>query len=486
MGIGVSNWTLAKSVAQQGELGVVSGTCMNSVLIRRLQDGDEGGHCRRALAHFPVREAVTEILNAYYVPGGKAPGATYRRSPVFALKSSPALLRLTVIANFVEVFLAKEGHDGLVGLNLLEKIQLPNLPSVYGAMLAGVDYVLMGAGIPREMPGCLDLLANHQPASHRLVVDGAGPDDDFRIDFDPAICFPGVTFPPLKRPRFLAIVASSTLAMSLAKKATGRVDGFVIEHWTAGGHNAPPRGPLRLSDGGEPVYSERDVVDLSKFSEMGLPFWLAGSAATPDKLIEALNFGATGIQVGTAFAFSDESGLDPKIKESVRKDIVSGRAPKVFTDPLASPSGFPFKVVLRSGSLSDESVYEARPRKCDLGYLRSAYKTEGGGVGLRCPAEPVDAYLKKGGNLEDTKGRKCLCNGLFAAIGMPQNQENGYQEAAIMTAGDDVTHLARLFAAGASSYRAGDVITYLRSKLHIRAGAQASEPTLAREAYGLP
>lgn len=40
----------------------------------------------------------------------------------------------------------------MVGLNLLEKIQIPTLPSLYGAMLAGVDYILMGAGFPDAFP----------------------------------------------------------------------------------------------------------------------------------------------------------------------------------------------------------------------------------------------------------------------------------------------------------------------------------------------
>jgi len=56
---------------------------------------------------------------------------------------------LAVVAGFVEVFLAKEGHRGLVGINFLEKIQLPTPATLYGALLAGVDYVLVGAGIPR-------------------------------------------------------------------------------------------------------------------------------------------------------------------------------------------------------------------------------------------------------------------------------------------------------------------------------------------------
>jgi nitronate monooxygenase len=70
------------------------------------------------------------------------------------------------------VFLAKEGHDGPVGINLLTKIQLPNLASLYGAMLAKVDYVLMGAGIPREIPQALDTLSQHLKASMKVDLVG--------------------------------------------------------------------------------------------------------------------------------------------------------------------------------------------------------------------------------------------------------------------------------------------------------------------------
>jgi nitronate monooxygenase len=64
-------------------------------------------------------------------------------------KDSPLDLReLCIAANFVEVFLAREGHTHPVGINYLEKVQIPHLPSIYGAMLAGAGYVLMGAGIP--------------------------------------------------------------------------------------------------------------------------------------------------------------------------------------------------------------------------------------------------------------------------------------------------------------------------------------------------
>jgi len=54
MGVGVSSWRLARAVASRGHLGVVSGTAIDAVFVRRLQDGDPGGHLRRAMARFPV------------------------------------------------------------------------------------------------------------------------------------------------------------------------------------------------------------------------------------------------------------------------------------------------------------------------------------------------------------------------------------------------------------------------------------------------
>src|SRR6185312_9898962 len=99
------------------------------------------------------------------------------------------------------------------------------------------------------------------------------------------------------------IVAATSLAATLARKANGRVDGFVVEGPTAGGHNAPPRGEQQLNARGEPIYGERDVVDIARVGELGLPFWIAGGAGSPQGLVDALTAGAAGIQVGTLFAY---------------------------------------------------------------------------------------------------------------------------------------------------------------------------------------
>ena len=171
--------------------------------------------------------------------------------------------QITMMANFVEVWLAKEGHGNPVGLNLLTKIQMPNIASLYGAMMAGVDYVIMGAGIPREIPGVLDALAEHKPASMRFDVEGLASGEVEYLTLDPATVG-GDPSIPIKRPMFLPIISANSLAITLARKANGRVDGFVVEGWTAGGHNAPPRGTPTFNERGEPIYGERDIVDLAK------------------------------------------------------------------------------------------------------------------------------------------------------------------------------------------------------------------------------
>lgn len=458
MGAGVSNWRLAQAVSRQGHLGVVSGTALDGIFACRLQEGDRGGHMRRALERIPVPGLAEEILSRYYKQDGKKAGELYRHS-MFKHNSDLALLKLTVAANFVEVFLAKEGHGGVVGINYLEKIQLPTLPSLYGAMLAGVDYVLMGAGVPRAIPGILDRLSNHQDVSLKLNVDGATAEDNFEVHFDPQLINTQL-HAPLKRPKFLGIVSSTALAATLAKKSNGRIDGFVIENPTAGGHNAPPRGNLQLDENGEPIYGPRDRVDLDEIKKLGLPFWLAGSFNTPEKFQEAITLGANGIQVGTLFAFCRESGIEDQLKRRILEKALSGNL-EVFTDPLASPTGFPFKVVELEGSLSEKDVYESRPRVCNLGYLRSAYKKEDGSLGFRCPGEPVEQYLQKGGKVEDTIGRKCLCNGLVANIGFPQVQKSGYVEKVLVTSGNEIQHIAELVKSGEDSYCATAVIDYL-------------------------
>lgn len=470
MGAGVSSWQLARAVSQAGQLGVVSGTALDTILSRRLQLGDPGGHMRRALGEFPLPEMAERVLERHFIPGGKSPERPFRAAPLLSHAPSQEQLELLVVANFAEVYLANEGHAGTVGINYLEKIQTPTLASLFGALIAGVDYVLMGAGIPTAIPAVIDKLCAGSPVELAIRVEGAEAGALHRMQFNPA-GFTNDQIPWMERPKFLPIVASATLAMMLARKASGPVDGFVVEGPTAGGHNAPPRGPMQLNPRGEPIYGQRDDVDLAAMRALKLPFWLAGSYGSPEQVVRALELEAAGVQVGTAFAFCEESGLRDDIKRSVIQASRAGNL-DVFTDPVASPAGFPFKVLGLGGTLSDESLYRERQRHCDLGYLRHAYRQADGSIGWRCPAEQIDSFVRKGGAREATAGRKCICNALLSNIGLGQVRRGAERERPLITCGDDVNNIHHFLPYPAAvSYSAHDVVRHLMAM--VESGSKA-------------
>jgi hypothetical protein len=149
-------------------------------------------------------------------------------------------------------------------------------------------------------------------------------------------------------------------------------------------------------------------------------------------------------------------------KRRLLAQAAAGRV-RVRTDGRASPTGFPFKVADLPGTLSDEQVYTDRPRLCDLGVLRAAYRNPDGGVSYRCPAEPVAMYVgRRGGREANTVGRRCLCNALLATAGLPQQRPDGYTEPPIVTSGTDFTGVRHLLSTvDGGGYSARDAVAYL-------------------------
>lgn len=462
MGAGVSNRRLARTVSSEGQAGVISGTGLLHVICRQLQLGDLDGAIRLAIDSFPIPEGQ-KWLSEYFVEGGKSPNKPFKSVPMIDHVPSLRTMELTIISCFTEVWLAKLDNDGLVGMNLLEKLQFPHLPSLFGGILGGVNFIVVGAGMPTQFPEVIERLSSFETAEYKLTV-GNG---DFTMRFNPADVMSKDEFLRLnvQKPMCLGIASTSTIAKWLHKQSGKRFDGFVVELPTAGGHNAPARGD-ELNARGEPIYDMegRDNPHFDIIKDIGLPFWIAGGQSSPEALRLALELGATGVQLGTPFSLCRESGFLPEIKRRSIQEILAGSY-DVFTDPKASPTGYPFKVAQREGTLSMLDVYQARDRICDLGYLRTIKRVvkETGEVDyvLSCPAEPVEDFTDKGGTEEETFGRKCICNALLAAIGLGQVRKNGYVELPIITSGDEVSFLKHIPICSDGLIGAKQVIDYM-------------------------
>lgn len=449
MGMFVSGPRMARAVSMEGQLGTLSGVCLDKALVRKLQSGDLDGNLRRALSHFPFPTFAENVLKEYFVEGGIPKGKAFKNAPVFTVNPPPLLISLTVCANFAFVWLAKEGHQNPVSINYLEKVAMPHVFAITGAILAGVDYITMGAGIPLQIPGVIESIVQGKTANYRMAVLGTNV-NSYTMSFNPEEFF-GQKLPALKKPRFIPIISSYLLARLFIDKLpqSQQVSGFVIEETTAGGHNAPPRRP--------PNYGPKDAVDYEKMAKLGVPFWIGGSKASPESLAWALSVGAQGIQVGSCFALCEESEIDRALKREIRERGYLGTL-KVRTDMQISPTGFPFKVAEVGKTISDPNVLGKRVRICDQRALVSLYERPGGSIGYRCPSEALEIWSKKGGKYEDTLGKGCICNALLRTVGL-----NDESEPALVTLGDDSSFLQKLMTNAQSTFTVADVIKFLLS-----------------------
>jgi len=462
MGVYISTPFLARTVSCHGGLGTVSGTALERIMALILQMGDTGGHYRRALAQFPYPHIAEQIIEKYYIEGGWQIGMPRTQVPLLSVDPTPAQIALIICANYASVWLAKEGHDHPVSINYLEKIAMPHIYALTGALLAGVDYVTMGAGIPLSIPQVMRDIAEDRPVQYDVPVIGTHI-KSHKMTYHPRT-FLGKALPQLKIPGFIPIIASNLLADVYMKKLDHPQEslaGFVIEEPSAGGHNAPPRTrvPVKsVEDTGATklVYGVKDVVDYERIARLGIPFWIGGSYASPERCDWAQSVGARGIQVGTIFALCEDSGLRPDIRREI---CAQGFLGTLHTDThmQASPTGFPFKVVQLKGTLSDDEVRMSRGRVCDQGALAYLYEKPDGSIGRRCPAEPIEDYVRKGGDFDDTVNACCLCNGLINATILAQPDD-----IPIVTLGDDVSFLAHFMCTADSSYSAAQALAYLQ------------------------
>jgi len=79
----------------------------------------------------------------------------------------------------------------------------------------------------------------------------------------------------------------------------------------------------------------------------------------------------------------------------------------------------------------------------------------------RCPAGPIDSFVKNRGLERNTEERRCLCNGLLSCVGLGQvkkQQGELVEEPAIVTLGNDLEGVRRFSRQGQTHYYAQEVI----------------------------
>ena len=418
MGVRISGARLANAASRLGALGVVSGAALRHVVIEEIRAGNE--EVLRIAKRFPVSRYVDDLLA--WAPGGPK---WSRPAPVDEVDPARAGLpqRLSTIAAFVEVMRAKEGHQGKVGVNVMWKCTLTVLPTILGAMLAGSDALLCGAGVPIELPDILRRFQAAEKVAYRPLT-GTGTN----VSFDASEDGFGPLLASIPTPRMIPILSNYAFPrriLDVWEREQGGVRpfAFVLEDHRAGGHNAPPRN--------KESFGEKDDLTgyFDKVVATGSPVYVAGSfpsGGSRQDFLEWTSRGAYGIQVGSRFALCEESGLRDDLKDALIATNATGET-RVTTAKCTSPTGYPFKVVAMPGTLTEPEVYAARQRVCDKRYLvQSHFEEQPDGTAREtyiCPAMPETQFVALGGDAAETPERVCLCNALLSTAGFFDDRE---------------------------------------------------------------
>jgi nitronate monooxygenase len=290
-------------------------------------------------------------------------------------------------------------EGGPIAINVMVALEASYEDSVLGAMDGGVDAIVSGAGLPLRLPS---LVRSHPRASDVALVP----------------------------------IVSSARALRLLcqrwQKAGRLPDAVVVEGPMAGGH----LGWKTAAEIHDPSNGlEALLPDVLKVAAEfgGFPVIAAGGVFTHEDIHRIMDLGACGVQMGTRFLATVESGASPEYKRAVVECDEAGIL--VAQDP-GSPCGLPFRV-LTSSPMYREAVARSRIARCDKGYLL---------FGGKCATqESPDRYF-------------CICNGLLSSAGYNPDEE------------------APLYTVGANGHRVDCILSVAELMAELRVGApRASE-----------
>lgn len=272
------------------------------------------------------------------------------------------------------------GGKSMIAINCMVLVEKTYAPSIEGAIEGGVNAIIAGAGLPMNLP---EIVGNAEVA--------------------------------------LIPIVSSARALELICRRWQRYrrtpDAVVLEGPLAGGHlgfkaEDIPKPEFRLEELFEPV--KKIAGQNGDF-----PVIVAGGIYSREDIVRWVEAGADGVQLGTRFAATHESGAS----EAFKRAIVAARPEdiEVATNP-GSPSGMPFRVINTSPGYQ-QALARTRRLHCDKQYLLH----KGGDGRLTCRAlEGYEAF--------------CICNVLLAAVGA--NDAGG--ELPIFTVGTNAARVDRI------------------------------------------
>ncbi len=274
----------------------------------------------------------------------------------------------------------KMGDNGVIGMNVMVAVINQYEDSVLGSMDGGVDAIISGAGLPMALP---EIVKSH-PRSNEVA---------------------------------LIPIVSSGRAMEVIlrrwKRSDRLPDAVIVEGPLAGGHIAW----RTVEDALDPKHHLnillKEVLDVVK-NWGNIPVIAAGGVYTHEDIWESLDMGCGGVQMGTRFLATYESGANANYKKLLvdckEDDIELAAKP-------GSPCGMLFRVIKQSPFYQQALVRERAP-KCDKGYLLNKGN---------CPSK-----------FENEK-TFCICNGLLAAIEM-----NNQNEKELYTVGHNAFRINRI------------------------------------------
>ncbi len=204
-----------------------------------------------------------------------------------------------------EIRKAKEATRGILGVNIM--VALTNFADMVKTSIAeGVDVIISGAGLPLDLP---------------KYLDGA-------------------------KTKLVPIVSSAKAARIICRRWLTRYnmlpDAFVVEGPLAGGHLG--FSPEQIDD---PNFSLQNIIPevieavraFEREHGVKIPVIAAGGIYTGADILEFINLGAAGVQMGTRFVATNECDADIEFKNA----YVNARKEDLVI--IESPVGLPGRAI---------------------------------------------------------------------------------------------------------------------------------------------